>query len=81
MIIFGNREGEMKKLGADMWRNRRCVSCGWGIVLIVCTDGLEEIEPYSGWDWWIYCSKPICENHVGEGVDAVAPGWVEFVRS
>lgn len=51
---------------------RHCRDCNWPIVFICCN--IPE-KPYSEWDWWLYCSKPTCKNHVGEGVFQDTPTW------
>lgn len=59
----------------DVWmeRNSVCNDCGCRAIKLNCN---TLIEPYSSWDWWMYCSNPICRNHSGEGVAQFPPSWV-----
>lgn len=52
--------------GAEIWEDYYCADCGSAIVELHCRHA--DIKPYSEWDWWVYCSNPICENHIGEGL-------------
>jgi hypothetical protein len=55
-----------------------CKSCGWPVVFLLCNDALATTPPYSGSDWWMYCSNPTCEHHSpGEDVWQGSPEWVD----
>lgn len=45
-----------------------CKDCGWPIVDLCCNGDLALKEPYDEWDWWMYCSNPVCKNHAGHGI-------------
>lgn len=55
----------------------RCTECGWPAVDLLVNDALALAvdKPYRGQDYWIYCSNPLCVNHVGEGYFQWDPDW------
>lgn len=52
-----------------------CKSCGWPVIDMCCN---IDAEPYCNWDWWKYCSNPICKNHIGEGYFQNEIEWIEI---
>lgn len=60
---------------AEVTANRFCKACGWPIILTCCNDGMGEVPPFAGNDWWHYCSNKTCAHHTGEGVFQQSPEW------
>lgn len=52
---------------AKILDDRKCISCGWPIVSVLCNDEMGRTPPYSHDDYWYYCSNKTCNYHEGEG--------------
>ena len=57
-------------------KNAYCGDCGWPIIFVCCNGPFQDFKDASEWDWWLYCSNKVCENHDGEGVFQNRPNWV-----
>lgn len=64
---------------ASILENCSCKACKWPVVSILCNDNCATTEPYSDWDWWVYCSNPVCINHNGEGKFQQDIDWIKYV--
>ena len=54
-----------------------CAACQWPIILVACNDNMARTAPYTGNDWWIYCSNKACTHHAGVDLYNTLPEWVE----
>jgi hypothetical protein len=67
---------------ANAWIDEKvtCGNCGWPVVRAFCNDRMAFTEPFSGNDYWAYCSNKACTDHAGQGYSQVDPDFIEITE-
>jgi hypothetical protein len=69
--------GMSNKNDVIILKNCYCKDCGYPIISVACNHPFSEFKDSHNYDWWLYCSNKVCNNHGGEGYFQDYPLWVQ----
>lgn len=75
-VLMRNNMSKVNYETITIYAGVHCLDCGWPIIHVCCNGSFCYFKDAAKFDYWVYCSNKICNNHDGIGVYQKIPGLI-----